>query len=72
MTIHREWYLFCDGSRRGFPCSMDGPYADGDARTVKPTSLRKSAQSEGWKRVGKHDYCAECASKIDQSEKGKE
>lgn len=55
MTIHREFNILCDRCEemQGDAVIVDGGYT--------PADLRKTLKQHGWIRIGREDFCEECA-----------
>jgi hypothetical protein len=69
MTAHKETLIFCDGADGGLlktdaSCPLDGPYGDGDSRTLTAAQQRNDYVADGWLYRGGKDYCPSCAKAI--------
>lgn len=58
-----ETLIFCDGPN----CPRDGPYGDGDTRSLTARQQRQSYRLDGWTYRGGKDYCPECRDKIHEA-----
>lgn len=69
MSAHIDTMIFCDGANGGmlkndFSCPMDGPYAEGDARTKTAAQQRATYKLDGWVYRNGKDYCPDCAKRL--------